>query len=216
MDARKSGTLVWEWPLRLWHWLLVVAVSTALVTGLIPELDLMNIHTWAGMTVVALLVFRLVWGLIGGTYSRLRHYITTPKLFVNHFRSKNPPMAHTSPGIVLAVCLLLALIVQSSAGLFTTDDVFLEGPFVQFANDDLVELASDIHSQVWKFILVFIGIHLSAHLVYGIVLRDPIALSMFTGRKQLDICATNYAIWNSVLVYVGSGAVLFVLWLYSR
>lgn len=216
MTKQKLGVLIWEWPIRVWHWLLVLTVTTALVTGLIPELDLMNVHTWAGMTVVALLVFRLLWGFLGGTYTKLRNYVSTPQQFVNHFRGRNTPAAHTSPGIALAVSLLLALTVQSGAGLFTTDDVLTDGPLVQFVDDDTVELASDVHKHGWKFVLALIGIHLSAQLVYAVFLRNPIALSMFTGRKQLDLPATEFVMWKTLLVYAISGFVLWLLLSYSR
>lgn len=216
MAKQKQGVLIWEWPIRVWHWLLVFAVTTALVTGLIPDLDLMNVHTWAGMTVVALLVFRLIWGFLGGTYTKLRHYFTTPQQFVNHFRGLNNPAAHTSPGIVLAVSLLLALAVQSGAGLFTTDDVLTDGPLVQFVDDDAVEFASDIHDHGWKFVVVLIGIHLSAQLIYGVFLRNPIALAMFTGRKRLALPKTTFATWKALLIYVVSGLIFGLLLFYSR
>lgn len=207
---------MWDWPLRLWHWLLVMCVTIALITGLFQNLDLMNLHTWAGMAVVALLVFRLIWGIVGGTYARFRNYWTTPRAFLQHFVGKVQAGAHTSPGIVLAVCIFVALSIQGVAGLFTTDDIFIEGPLVQFVEDDVAEFATDVHQETWKFILALIGIHLTAHLVYGLVLRDSLPLSMVTGNKLLDIPPTNFSSRRATTVWLFCVLVFWVLFYYSR
>ncbi len=216
VETRKSeSTKIWDWPLRIWHWLLAITVTVALVTGLNPKLDLMNVHQWAGMSVVALLVFRVLWGIIGGTYSKLWHYFTTPIAFFKHFLGKSESKAHSSPGIVIALCLFGALAVQSTAGLFTSDDVLFDGPLVQFADGDLVEFASDIHDEGWKFVLTFISIHLCAHLIYGVVLRNTIALSMFTGHKLAQVPPTQHSNWMAVIAYATCVAVLLLLVYYS-
>ena len=209
-------TLVWEWPLRLWHWAIAVSVSVALLTGLVPQLDYFSIHRIAGISVLALIAFRVLWGVVGGTYTRFKNYWTTPKAFVNHFAGKATPRAHTSPGVLLTIAVLLTLTLQAVAGLFTSDDVFYEGPLVQFAEDELVEVASDLHSQVWKFILALIAIHLTAHIVYFCFLRSKIPLSMFTGRKDTAEPDTKWSGWSAVLALGFAIAVFLILMYYSR
>ena len=78
------------------------------------------------------MVFRLGWGLWGGQYARFTHYWTTSRAFVDHFLRRGEPKAHTSPGIALAVVLLLAVAVQVGTGLFATDDIFNEGPLNRY------------------------------------------------------------------------------------
>ena len=78
------------------------------------------------------MVFRLGWGLWDGLYARFTHYWTTPRAFVNHFLRRGEPKAHTSPGVALAVVLLLAVAVQVGTGLFATDDIFNEGPLNRY------------------------------------------------------------------------------------
>lgn len=216
MNKHSKLTLVWEWPLRLWHWAVAIAVSVALLTGLLPQFDLFNVHRIAGIAVVALVVFRVLWGVIGGTYARFNNYWTTPKAFVLHFTGKAQPRAHTAPGVLLTLAVLLTLTLQSVAGLFTTDDVFYEGPLVQFAEDEIVETATDLHHQGWKFILALIAIHLSAHIVYLVFFRSKIPLSMFTGRKLTSDPDTVWSIWRAAIAFVVALAVFLILLYYSR
>ena len=216
MNEKPKFTLVWEWPLRLWHWALAIAVSVALLTGLLPRLDLFSVHRIAGISVVALIVFRILWGVIGGTYARLNNYWTTPKALLHHFTGKAQASAHTAPGVLLTLAVLLTLTLQSVAGLFTTDDVFYEGPLVQFAEDEIVETATDLHHQVWKFILALIAIHLSAHSVYLFFLRSRIPLSMFTGRKLTESPETTWSNWRAALAFGIALAVFLILLYYSR
>ncbi len=216
MNESSKLTLVWEWPLRLWHWAVAISVSVALLTGLVPQLDYFSVHRIAGISVVALIVFRLLWGLFGGTYARFKNYCTTPKAFLHHFTGKADPRAHTSPGVLLTLAVLLTLTLQSVAGLFSTDDVFYEGPMVQFAEDEIVETASDLHRQGWKFVLALIAIHLSAHVVYLVFLRSRIPLSMFTGRKPTFDPDTTWSVWRAVIAFSVALVIFLILLYYSR
>lgn len=216
MKESSKLTLVWEWPLRLWHWAVAISVSVALLTGLVPQLDYFSAHRIAGISVVALIVFRLLWGVFGGTYARFNNYYTTPKAFIRHFTGKADPCAHTSPGVLLTLAVLLTLTLQSVAGLFTTDDVFYEGPMVQFAEDEIVETASDLHRQGWKFVLALIAIHLSAHVVYLVFLRSRIPLSMFTGRKPTLDPDTTWSVWRAVIAFSVALVIFLILLNYSR
>ena len=216
MHESSKLTLVWEWPLRLWHWAVAISVSVALLTGLVPQLDYFSAHRIAGISVVALIVFRLLWGVFGGTYARFKNYYTTPKAFIHHFTGKADPRVHTSPGVLLTLAVLLTLTLQSVAGLFTTDDVFYEGPMVQFAEDEIVETASDLHRQGWKFVLALIAIHLSAHVVYLVFLRSRIPLSMFTGRKPTLDPDTTWSVWRAVIAFSVALVIFLILLYYSR
>ena len=215
-NSSNKNPLIWEWPLRVWHWLIAICAGTALTTGLVTEWNAMDLHTWAGMSVVALLAFRLLWGIVGGTYSRFKHYFTTPKKVFEHFTGNAPAEAHTAPGIALVVCLMVVLTVQAVAGLLTTDDVFIEGPLVQFASDEVVEFATDLHHNAWWFVIGLIGVHLSAHIVYGGIFRSPTPLSMFSGRKPVPVAPTEFSVLRAILCYAVALGVLLVLLYYSR
>lgn len=186
-DVLPEKVTVWDIPLRIWHWLFGAAVLTALATGLIEELYSLEVHQWAGISVVSLLVFRAIWGVCGSTYARWTKYWTTPRKFIDHFRRKGELTPHTSPGIVLVVLLMVAALVQSTTGLFMTDDIFFDGPLHSYIEDDTFDWVYLIHHNVWRFVVVAVAIHLSAHLIYGFILRDPTPLSMITGKKRVAL-----------------------------
>lgn len=179
---------VWEWPLRVWHWLFALTISGSLITGLSGNIGWMDWHLRFGFIACGLLVFRLLWGFAGGLYSRWQTYRTTPARMLAYFRGAGPigdhRDAHTAPGVALVGLMLLAVLVQAVSGLFTTDDIFIEGPLVRHASSGLVSDMSWLHHRVFMLILAAIAMHLTAHVVYGLK-RDPLPLSMFTGKKRL-------------------------------
>lgn len=183
-NSSEQKTLVWEWPLRIWHWLLVLCIAGSLATGLSGDIGLMDWHLRLGYCAFGLLVFRLLWGFVGGIYSRWRNY--QPRLvgILRHFQGKADVAAHTAPGVALVLLMLLAIAGQAITGLYTTDDIFIEGPMVRGADDELVATMSALHHRIYYLVIAAIVVHLSAHLVYALK-GSTLPLSMFTGRKLL-------------------------------
>ena len=183
-------TLIWEWPLRVWHWLFALCIGGSLVTGLSGDIGWMDWHLRFGYCVCGLLLFRVFWGFFGGEYSRWRNYLVSPTGIVTHFRGAATAAAHTAPGIALVLLLLAAVTVQAVTGLFTTDDIFIEGPLVRSADDSLVSAMTAIHHRAFYLVIAAIVIHLSAHVVYGLQ-GSRMPLSMFTGRKAVAATVTQ-------------------------
>ena len=190
-DLTQDKVTVWDAPLRIWHWLFGSAVLTALATGLIEEINVIEVHQWAGVSVVALLVFRLTWGIWGATYARWANYRTTPRKFINHFLRKGEQTPHTAPGIALVLLLMAAALAQSVTGLFMTDDIFFEGPLYRYINDDAFELIYFLHHNAWRVVAAMVLVHVLAHVIYGVILRDPTPLSMITGKKRVALPAVS-------------------------
>ena len=180
---KDQGPLIWDWPLRIWHWLFACAIVFSLYSGLQGDIGLMAWHQRSGLLLLGLLSFRLGWGLWGGRYARWGNYWTTPLQFVDHFRGRGDKSAHTSPGIAMAAMLIAATTVQVGTGLFATDDIFTEGPLYDYASAEFARVANWIHHRLHWLILGGLGVHVTAHAVYGFVLRDRTPLAMFTGRK---------------------------------
>ena len=186
----KRDPIIWDWPLRLWHWAFAAFIAFSLYSGLAGDIALLEWHLRSGLVLLGLVVFRVGWAAWGGRYARLGHYRTTPGAFVDHFRRRGRAGAHTSPGVALAAVFLVAVAVQVGSGLFATDDIFNEGPLNRYVSGEFARTATWIHHRVHWLILGAGVVHLAAHAVYGFVLRDPTPLAMFTGRKRVDLPAT--------------------------
>ena len=208
-DAPPNKTLVWDWPLRIWHWAFAGVVLFSLATGLIGDIGLLEWHIRSGTLALGLLAFRIGWAIWGGLYARLRNYRTTPHAILNHFRGRNPPATHTAPGIALVVLLLLVVALQVGTGLFATDEIFTEGPLRQWVSIEFARNATFIHNRAHWLIVALVSTHVTAQIVYGAVLRDPTPLSMFTGRKALNVHPTpNYAWRATATLLAAAGLVL--------
>ena len=185
-------SIVWEWPLRLWHWAFAVCVLLSLYTGLAGDISLFEWHVRSGYTIVGLIVFRIGWAIWGGRYARFRHYWTTPGAVLRHLRQRTAASAavHTAPGVALVVTLFVLVAVQVATGLFATDDIFNEGPLYGYVEPDVAATLTAVHHRVFWLLIALIGVHLTAHAVYALWLDDPNWRSMLTGRKPLAVPAT--------------------------
>lgn len=179
---------IWDLPTRLFHWLLALCVIGLVITGSLRG-DWMAWHLRLGYSVFTLLLFRLVWGFVGGHWSRFHRFAYGPSALLQHLRGAAPP-AHTaghSPLGALSVFALLTLLaVQVGTGLFSDDEIATYGPLVHLVSGDTVQAATGYHKNVGKLlILVLVALHLVAIAVYRFVKRQPLTRAMVTGDKTL-------------------------------
>ncbi|MCY3817835.1 MAG: cytochrome b/b6 domain-containing protein [Gammaproteobacteria bacterium] len=201
-------TRVWDLPFRLWHWALASSVLFSLYTGLAGDISLMEWHQRSGFVVLALLLFRVGWWAWGGRYVRLSQYRTTPRHFIQHFAGTGKADPHTSPGIVMAILVIVALTVQAGTGLFATDDIFNEGPLVRHVGSDLSSTMTWIHHRVFWVIIALVTTHITANAVYA-MMRDPTPLAIFTGRKPLDFPPTEQHLLRALFTAAGAALVVY-------
>ena len=191
-----AGTRVWELPLRLWHWAFAAAVAFSLYSGLAGDIALMEWHLRCGFVVIALIAFRLAWGVWGGRHARFGSYVTTPRRvfawLAEALRQRRPPpiagrpeSPHTAPGIALVALMFFAVAAQAVTGLFASDDIFTEGPLHRRVDDDMAVAMNWMHHRLFWAVLALIGTHLAAHLAYA-AFKDPTPLAMITGRKSVE------------------------------
>ncbi len=193
-----AGVLVWEWPLRLWHWLFAACISGSLYTGLSEDISLLAWHLRLGYCVLGLLLFRLLWAIWGGRHARFSSYATSPGRILAYFKGIPATGAHTPPGSALILIMWLLVTMQVLAGLFASDEIFTEGPLARYGSDEWVALMTGAHHRIFWLIIAAILVHLSAHAVYALR-RDPMPLSMFTGRKPASVPPTDQR-WIAALL----------------
>ncbi|MGC3944565.1 MAG: cytochrome b/b6 domain-containing protein [Chryseolinea sp.] len=175
---------LWDWPLRLFHWSLLAAVATAIVTGELGG-DWMAWHGCAGITVVGLLAFRVVWGLIGSSTARFSHFAPTPGKILAYLRGRWRGTGHNPLGALSVFGLLGVLAFQAGSGLFSNDDIAFTGPLAGLIGDGLSHTLTNWHRQVANGLFVLIGLHVAAIAFYALVKKDKLVRPMVTGWKDI-------------------------------
>jgi cytochrome b len=185
-DELARPARVWDLPTRLFHWALTVAVLGLLVTGFS---GFMEWHFRLGYTVLALLLFRLVWGFVGGHWSRFASFIYSPRWLLAYLRGRAHPdhlIGHSPLGALSVFALLGFLVLQVGTGLFSDDEISASGPLTRFVSGTVVEAASWWHTQIGVWALVaLVSLHVLAILFYVLVKRQRLVGPMLSGDKMV-------------------------------
>jgi len=190
-DKRQKGTVrIWDLPTRLFKWALVVLVVFQVTTGLLAG-DWLKWHFWSGYAILTLLIFRILWGIVGSTTSRFFSFVKGPFAGLSHLRELLGPRApreagHNAVGGWMVIALILALLVQAGSGLFTTDDIATDGPLVAAASERWVKSMTSLHARWIILIFVLVGLHVLAAVLYLVVKKQNLIVPMITGRKRRD------------------------------
>lgn len=179
---------VWDLPTRLFHWLLAAAVIGLVVTANVGG-NWMNWHLRLGYAVLTLLLFRLVWGFVGGHWSRFGSFLYAPSSVVAYLRGRARPehrVGHTPLGALSVFALLLILLAQVSTGLMSDDEIASFGPLVRFVSGDTVVLATSYHKNVGKFFVIgLVALHVAAIVFYKWIKKDNLVRPMVLGDKKM-------------------------------
>jgi cytochrome b len=161
----KKPVLVWDLPVRVFHWTLATAVLGSFVTA---KLGLMEWHGRIGGCVLALLLFRLLWGVLGSTTARFSQFVPTPARLRSYLQGKtqSPEIGHSPLGALSVMALIGAFFLQALMGLATTDDIAYDGPLVRSLPDEWVERAGSLHDALEPVLIGLVVLHLVAILVY--------------------------------------------------
>ena len=184
-------TRVWDWPVRLVHWLIVALLVTLVVTAKIGG-NAMDWHVRAGETMLALVVFRLIWGFVGTRHARFSSFVRGPGAVWRYALSVvRPPhelhVGHNPLGGWMVIALLLLLLVQAGTGLFSNDDVLTDGPLVRLISKDLSDAISGFHIKNAWVIVALACAHIVAVLFYLVALRENLIAPMVHGSKRLPV-----------------------------
>lgn len=179
---------VWDWPTRVFHWSLMLSVIGLIITGNVGG-SWMAWHLRLGVAVLALLIFRVLWGLVGGYWSRFVQFIYAPASVLAYLRGQSPlshRVGHTPLGALSVFALLVLLLVQVFSGLLTDDAIFYAGAWARWAPYDTIELASRYHQEVGKLLVIaLVVLHVGALGVYAFKFRNNLVKAMLTGDKTV-------------------------------
>lgn len=184
-----SKVRVWDLPTRIFHWALVAGVIGLAVSGTIGG-NAMVWHFRFGYAVLTLLLFRIVWGLVGGRWSRFGAFIYAPQSVIQYLKGRGKPehsVGHSPVGAGSVFAMLGLLLAQAGTGLFSDDEIAFAGPLTRFVSNSVVGVATHYHKSIGKWLLLaLIVLHLAA-IVFYLWRKHNLVKAMLHGDKDLVI-----------------------------
>ncbi len=181
--STPDSRLVWDLPLRMTHWALVLAVAGCWATHY-AGVEWFTWHRRLGYTVLVLVAFRVVWGFVGTRHARFASFVRGPRMLLAYLRERGPAtVGHNPLGALSVIALLALLLLQAATGLFANDEIMNMGPFYGWIAPELSNRITSLHRASSEWLLVLIGLHVAAVVSYVFVRRQPLMSAMITGRK---------------------------------
>jgi cytochrome b len=219
-EDRVIPIMVWDLPTRFFHWLLLALVISSFVTGKIGG-NFMRYHEWSGEAILALLLFRVMWGFFGSAPSRFRAFLAAPATVMRYaltlLRRDTPHyLGHNPLGGWSVMAMLLVLFIQAGTGLFANDDIATTGPLYKWVSKAASDRLTTIHRLNQNLIIVLVAVHVAAVLFHLIYKRENLIAAMITGEKQwegdLAEDISQQPIWRAALAAaLAAGAVYFLV-----
>jgi cytochrome b len=174
---------IWDLPTRLFHWVLAALIALSWWSA---EYHRDDLHIWSGMAVLSLLIFRLLWGFVGGSTARFANFIRGPRAVFGYLRGGWRGIGHNPLGALSVVALLAMAGIQVGLGLFASDeDGLMQGPLAPLVSIDAADQAREWHEATFNVLLALIALHLAAIAYYrwrGKNLLRP----MITGKGAVE------------------------------
>ncbi|CAD5370157.1 Cytochrome B [Rubrivivax sp. A210] len=181
---------VWDLPTRLFHWVLALCIVASVVTAKIGG-GAMDWHFRCGYVVLTLLAFRVVWGLVGGRWSRFASFIYAPATVLRYLRGQVKPgehldVGHNPLGSFSVFGLLAILALQVATGLVADDEIAYSGPLNRLVETATAEVATSWHKTWGQWIILgLVALHIAAIVYYLRRKRVNLVRPMVLGDKRL-------------------------------
>lgn len=206
---------IWDWPTRIFHWALVLLFCVQWWSG---KAERIEIHIASGLTLVGLIIFRLIWGFIGGSTARFASFLKGPRAILAYLRGTDPPaIGHNPLGGWSVLAMLALLAVQAGLGLFASDEDAVDaGPLSDWVSFESAQRLLENHETLFNILLGLIGVHIAA-IVYYRLRGDDLVSPMLSGRRAgpADTEPLRAApAWRFVLAALAAAAL--PLWLAYR
>lgn len=182
---KSRAILVWDLPTRIAHWSLAALVVASIVSVKIGG-NAMVWHGRFGLAILGVVVFRIVWGVVGSTYARFAHFVPRPGSISAYLAGKWRGVGHNPLGALSVLALLGLMSLQAFAGLFANDDIAFYGPLYALISSDLSNLISGWHRNAEFIVFTLVGVHVGAVLFYLHVKKDNLIRPMITGTRVVN------------------------------
>ena len=190
MNDQQTTVRVWDLPTRAFHWVLAACVLASIATAWTGG-NAMVWHLRLGYAACTLLLFRLVWGFVGGHWSRFASFVYAPTTVWRYLRGASRPdehhdVGHSPLGALSVFAVLGLLVLQVATGLFADDEISNTGPLSRFVSGATSLALTKWHKGYGQWlIVVLIALHVGAILYHLTAKRRNLIGPMLTGDKQL-------------------------------
>lgn len=203
---------VWDGFIRSFHWLLVIAIATLYFSA---EEGMMELHFVAGYFTLALLLTRLIWGVVGSKTAKLSALLHSPIAALKSFTQTDNKPGHSAAGSYMVLVFFAVLLTQLVSGLMTTDDILTDGPLVKYASSQVVEWAGWVHHNNFDLLFYAIILHVAAIVIYRLK-GKKLVKAMVTGYADKEDRGSEIKVtkspWLAVVIFVLLLAGLMVTW----
>lgn len=181
---------VWDFPTRIFHWLLVATLVSQYLTVEVLD-NAIQWHFYGGYFMMGLIIFRLLWGIMGAYYARFSAFIVSPAVALTYAKSLNTShyktsLGHNPLGAYSIIFVLTALITQTISGLFVSDDIFDSGPYYSAVSASTQDIMNWLHHNLFNAIWVFLVLHIGAMIFYKFKMKQDLVKSMLSGYKKIN------------------------------
>jgi cytochrome b len=189
-EVELPATRVWDLPTRVFHWTLALAVVLLVVTGHVGG-NALEWHMRSGYLVFTLLLFRLLWGFVGGRWSRFSTFVHAPGTLARYLRGEagageHLDVGHNPLGGWSVFALLAVLAVQVGTGLVADDEIATTGPLNRLVSNATAEKATGWHTEGGQWLLIgLVTLHVGAILFHRFHHDQDLVNPMLTGDKAL-------------------------------
>jgi cytochrome b len=184
--------MIWDLPTRLFHWLLVAAVGYAWFA--VDVLEDMEQHFYAGYSALTLILFRIIWGVIGSYHSRFANFplsISRIKTYSKSLFSSNADiqprnyLGHNPLGALSSIAIIGIILLQTLSGLFANDGYYVYGPLAESISSKLSALITEVHEINFNIIATLIALHIIEIVYYQWVKKQKLIAAMIHGKKTI-------------------------------
>lgn len=218
MHPDSGKVKVWDLPTRVFHWSLVLSVFACWFT---IENRWILAHQVSGAAVLGLLIFRLLWGIVGSRTAKFTDFVKWPwtaarYLWSSLHKHDDYHTGHNPAGGWMVIAVLVILGFQGITGLFANNDLGFSGPLADHVSKDTSDKATQLHVLNFNLILALVWLHLIAVFLYVLVKRQNLVRAMITGKKPVEQAGKDNSVafaspWTIAATLIVSAVALVII-----
>jgi len=206
---------VWDAGIRLFHWALVILFCLSAYSAFQDKFGIYaDMHLNAGVATLMLVIWRIVWGLVGSDTARFSQFVKSPIAGFAHMKQMlsglpYKTIGHNPLGGLSVVLMLVLLLAQAVMGLFASDGMIFSGPLFKEVTGSMSSELTEWHALLGRILIGVAAFHVLVVLAYGVLKRINLVWPMISGKVNAELSASAPTIkpgWLALLLFIAVGA----------